>query len=155
TMRRFYAGDVTPTLFGEWQLVWEWGRIGQGGTLRTCTYPAQDETEKAQARSISASCGVDMGSRPWLLLIQLCQCHPMTMGIDTLKVPEDLKKAVFPEPQARALADKFGELANDRLVTREYLDFKLNELDAKLKELRYSLILSLGGIMTAIIGFFK
>jgi predicted DNA-binding WGR domain protein len=52
-MRRFYAVDVTPTLFGEWQLVREWGRIGQGGTLRTCTYPAQDEAEKAQARSIS------------------------------------------------------------------------------------------------------
>jgi predicted DNA-binding WGR domain protein len=44
---------ITPTLFGEWQLVREWGRIGQGGTLRTCTYPAQDEAEKAQARSIS------------------------------------------------------------------------------------------------------
>lgn len=83
----------------------------------------------------------------------------MTMVVDTLRVSEDLKKAGFPEPQARVLADKFGELANDRLVTKEYLDFKLNELrfdfNAKLKELQYSLILSLGGIMTAIMGFFK
>jgi predicted DNA-binding WGR domain protein len=31
----------------------EWGRIGQGGTVRACTYPAQDEAEKVQARSIS------------------------------------------------------------------------------------------------------
>jgi predicted DNA-binding WGR domain protein len=52
-MHRFYAVAVTPTLFGEWQHVREWGRIGQGGTLRTCTYPAQDEAERAQARSIS------------------------------------------------------------------------------------------------------
>jgi hypothetical protein len=72
----------------------------------------------------------------------------MTMVIDTLKLSEDLKKAGFPEQQARALADKFGALANDHLVTKEYLDFKL-------KELRYSLILSLGTLITAIIGFFK
>ena len=52
-MRRFYAVDVTPTLFGEWQLVREWGRMGQGGTVRACTYPARDEAEKVQARSIS------------------------------------------------------------------------------------------------------
>jgi predicted DNA-binding WGR domain protein len=52
-MRRFYAVNVVPTLFGEWQVMREWGRIGQGGTLRICTYPAQDEAEKAQARSIS------------------------------------------------------------------------------------------------------
>jgi hypothetical protein len=67
----FYAVNVLPTLFGEWQVMREWGRIGQGGTL-----------------------------------------------------------------------------ANDHLVTKEYLDFKL-------KELRYSLILSLGTLITAIIGFFK
>jgi predicted DNA-binding WGR domain protein len=51
-MRRFYAVDVTRTLFGEWQLVREWGRIGQGDTVRACTYPARDEAEKAQAHSI-------------------------------------------------------------------------------------------------------
>jgi predicted DNA-binding WGR domain protein len=52
-MRRFYAVNVVPALFGEWQLVREWGRIGQGGTVRAATFPSQDEAEKAQARSIS------------------------------------------------------------------------------------------------------
>lgn len=30
---RFYAVAVVPTLFG-WSVVREWGRIGQGGTVR-------------------------------------------------------------------------------------------------------------------------
>jgi predicted DNA-binding WGR domain protein len=28
-MARFYKLDVQPTLFGEWSLVREWGRMGQ------------------------------------------------------------------------------------------------------------------------------
>jgi predicted DNA-binding WGR domain protein len=34
-MARYYKLDVQPTLFGMWSLVREWGRIGQGGTVRT------------------------------------------------------------------------------------------------------------------------
>jgi predicted DNA-binding WGR domain protein len=30
---RFYKLDVQPTLFGEWSLVREWGRIGRPGTV--------------------------------------------------------------------------------------------------------------------------
>jgi len=52
-MRRFYAVDVTPTLFGEWVVMREWGRIGRPGTLRTWTFTGQDEAEQAQQRSIS------------------------------------------------------------------------------------------------------
>ena len=33
-MSRFYAICVTPTLFGQWALVREWGRIGQAGAVR-------------------------------------------------------------------------------------------------------------------------
>jgi predicted DNA-binding WGR domain protein len=33
-MARFYKLDVQPTLFGEWSLVREWGRIGRPGTVR-------------------------------------------------------------------------------------------------------------------------
>jgi predicted DNA-binding WGR domain protein len=32
--RRFYTMSVEPTLFGEWDLVREWGRIGRGGRVR-------------------------------------------------------------------------------------------------------------------------
>ena len=33
-MLRFYALRVAPTLFGEWTLIREWGRIGSPGTVR-------------------------------------------------------------------------------------------------------------------------
>ncbi|WP_176086554.1 WGR domain-containing protein [Martelella sp. HB161492] len=33
-MRRFYRVTVEPTLFGEWALVREWGRIGSSGGQR-------------------------------------------------------------------------------------------------------------------------
>lgn len=33
-MARFYAITVQPTLFGDWAVIREWGRIGQGGTVR-------------------------------------------------------------------------------------------------------------------------
>ena len=32
--QRFYAIIITPTLFGAWAMVREWGRIGQAGTVR-------------------------------------------------------------------------------------------------------------------------
>lgn len=32
---RFYALTAMPTLFGEWALMREWGRLGSPGTVRT------------------------------------------------------------------------------------------------------------------------
>src|SRR5262245_1837529 len=67
----------------------------------------------------------------------------MTMIVDTLKLSEDFKAVGFAEPQARALAEKFRLLVDERLVTREYLDFKLqelrHELEGKLADLRRDL----------------
>ncbi|WP_275949213.1 WGR domain-containing protein [Bradyrhizobium septentrionale] len=37
-MARFYKLDVQPTLFGEWAVIREWGRIGRGGTVRSTPY---------------------------------------------------------------------------------------------------------------------
>jgi len=36
--RRFYLMRTTPTLFGEWSLLREWGRIGSPGRLRLETH---------------------------------------------------------------------------------------------------------------------
>lgn len=36
--RRFYLMQVQPTLFGEWELVREWGRIGRAGRVRRDGY---------------------------------------------------------------------------------------------------------------------
>ena len=38
--RRFYALSVQPTLFGDWVLVREWGRIGLGGQVRQDFFPS-------------------------------------------------------------------------------------------------------------------
>lgn len=38
--RRFYALFVQRTLFGEWAVVREWGRIGRSGRLRSDFYPS-------------------------------------------------------------------------------------------------------------------
>lgn len=55
-MARFYALHLAPGLFGDWTLVKEWGRIGQGGTLRTETFTdagaARTALEQAIARKL-------------------------------------------------------------------------------------------------------
>jgi len=49
-MARFYALAVQPTLFGEWALVREWGRIGQGGHIESAAFQTQGEADLALAR---------------------------------------------------------------------------------------------------------
>jgi predicted DNA-binding WGR domain protein len=49
---RFYAVSVAPTLFGEWALVREYGRIGSPGTVTTTSFAQQQEAEKAERRAI-------------------------------------------------------------------------------------------------------
>jgi predicted DNA-binding WGR domain protein len=38
-LARFYRMLLVPTLFGEWVLLREWGRVGAGGTVRANTFP--------------------------------------------------------------------------------------------------------------------
>ncbi len=68
--------------------------------------------------------------------------------LDALKLAESFKDAGFNEKQAKVLAERLGELTNDHLVSREYLDFKMKELQLKLT-------ISLGAWIAAIITFFK
>ena len=51
-MARFYAVMVTPTLLGEWAVVHEWGRIGQGGTVRDSAFPSESKAWHAAAEII-------------------------------------------------------------------------------------------------------
>jgi predicted DNA-binding WGR domain protein len=46
-MARFYKLDVQPTLFGEWSLVREWGRIGRAGTVRVEAHPSRSKADVA------------------------------------------------------------------------------------------------------------
>jgi predicted DNA-binding WGR domain protein len=42
-MARFYTLHMAPTLFGGWDLVREWGRIGSPGTLRIDPFDTLEE----------------------------------------------------------------------------------------------------------------
>ncbi|HPB76557.1 MAG TPA: WGR domain-containing protein [Chromatiaceae bacterium] len=48
--QRFYAILVTPTLFGAWAMVREWGRIGQPGTVREMWFETEGAAVEAGAR---------------------------------------------------------------------------------------------------------
>ena len=44
---RFYNIAVTPTLFGGWVLVREWGQIGQPGTVRETWFESENAAIEA------------------------------------------------------------------------------------------------------------
>ena len=46
--RRYYALSVCPTLFGEWSVLREWGRLGhQGGRIMLDSHPSEDAAQAA------------------------------------------------------------------------------------------------------------
>ena len=49
-MARFYTMHLAPTLFGGWDLVREWGRIGSPGTLRIDPFETLEESARALRR---------------------------------------------------------------------------------------------------------
>ena len=49
-MARFYTLHIVPTLFGGWDLIREWGRIGSPGTLRIDPFETREESERAFLR---------------------------------------------------------------------------------------------------------
>jgi hypothetical protein len=60
------------------------------------------------------------------------------MTLDTLAIYERLKAADLPEPAARAIAELFRIFVEERLVTKEYFDLRMKELEYKLKALEES-----------------
>lgn len=63
-----------------------------------------------------------------------------TATFDTSQYFEKLKAAGVPEEQAKIQADALRKIIDEQFVTKDYLDYRL-------KELEYRLIISLGGIM--------
>ena len=51
---RFYALSVAPTLFGDWSLIREWGRIGSGGRLRIDQFDDEAAAHRALADLVRA-----------------------------------------------------------------------------------------------------
>lgn len=44
---RFYSINLAPTLFGDWAMVREWGRIGQAGRVLETWFPGKALAEQA------------------------------------------------------------------------------------------------------------
>jgi hypothetical protein len=57
----------------------------------------------------------------------------MTVAFDTLKLADRLEAAGMPPQQAKGVAAALAETATANLVTREYLDLRLGELEARLR----------------------
>ena len=43
---RFYHVHIAPTLFGEWSVIREWGRIGCAGTVRHQSAHSENEAKE-------------------------------------------------------------------------------------------------------------
>jgi predicted DNA-binding WGR domain protein len=44
--------QITPTLFGEWSLVREWGRIGSPGTVRLESFESEAQAYAEEQRTM-------------------------------------------------------------------------------------------------------
>ena len=56
-MARFYTMALQPTLFGEWALLKEWGRIGSAGRLVSSRFASEEEAALAMAEHLKAKLG--------------------------------------------------------------------------------------------------
>ena len=56
-MARFYSMQVQRTLFGEWTLLREWGRIGNGGQQKAEAFASEAEAVIALAARADAKVG--------------------------------------------------------------------------------------------------
>jgi predicted DNA-binding WGR domain protein len=65
-MARFYVLDIQPTLFGEWALLKEWGRIGRAGQSRRALFPKQRRLKPRLRASSRGGIGVGIPTEDFL-----------------------------------------------------------------------------------------
>ena len=53
-LARFYSMSVQSSLFGEWALLREWGRIGSAGRLVSGRFGSEQEAARAMAEHLKA-----------------------------------------------------------------------------------------------------
>jgi predicted DNA-binding WGR domain protein len=51
-VHRFYAVHIAPTLFGQWGVVTEWGRIGSPGTVREQLFETEPAAQAALTKRL-------------------------------------------------------------------------------------------------------
>ncbi len=71
--------------------------------------------------------------------------------MDTLQIYERLRKADLPETAAREIAEVFNQVVEDLLVTKEYLDIKLKELETRLVKWIIGVVLGIATLQAAVI----
>jgi predicted DNA-binding WGR domain protein len=49
SVRRFYRMEIMPSLFGEWSLIREWGRIGQAGPVQVDWFDTEDAAKDVRS----------------------------------------------------------------------------------------------------------
>lgn len=53
-MARFYTMRLQPTLFGDWALLREWGRIGRAGRLVSVRFASEQDAARAMTDHLKA-----------------------------------------------------------------------------------------------------
>ncbi len=78
----------------------------------------------------------------------------METVFDTLKIYERLKKADLPDIAAKEIAEVFRETIGERLVTKEYLDLRLKELEVEIRLLKWMVGVILAGVISLVLKIF-
>ena len=72
-----------------------------------------------------------------------------TITFDTLKFARTLKEAGVPEQQAEAFAEAFRDATSEELVTRDYLNSRIADVETKIEAARSDIIKWLAGLLIA------
>lgn len=65
-LHRFYAMHLATTLFGEWDLIAEWGRIGSPGTVRQQIFPTEQLAQAALTKRLRIKAGRGYIPASWM-----------------------------------------------------------------------------------------
>ncbi|MEM6634222.1 MAG: WGR domain-containing protein [Bacteroidota bacterium] len=63
-VRRFYILYITPTLFGEWALIHEWGRLGRRGRRKEEWFASSTDAGHAAAAILAEKTELGYKQRP-------------------------------------------------------------------------------------------
>ncbi|MBK5962895.1 DUF1640 domain-containing protein [Thiocystis minor] len=72
-----------------------------------------------------------------------------TITFDTLKFARTLKDAGIPDSQAEAFAVAFRDATSEELVTRDYLNLRVADVETKIEAAKADIIKWLAGLLLA------
>lgn len=72
-----------------------------------------------------------------------------TITFDTLKFARKLASSGFPPEQADALAEAFRDATSEELVTRDYLNSRIVDVEAKIEAAKGDIIKWVAGLLIA------